>query len=173
MSLSGCEESMYVSQMCEVKLPDEILPMPFAIQTRRFPRVMGECKRSSREDYKKQADIRGILFEEEDVGSDNHCNVLGARISEHSMSKTTKPSNRRKPSAKEREAALRRGPRCWPRWLTFQTRAIRGRRSAAAQAAIGCKSEKNWPLRRHARRNQQRCLRAPIMGVGRDHGARF
>ena len=83
-----CEESMYVSQMCEVKLPDEILPMPFAIQTRRFPRVMGECKRSSKEDCKTEADIRGILFEEKDVGSDNHCNVLGARISEHSMSKT-------------------------------------------------------------------------------------
>ena len=80
-------EGTYVSQLCERKMPDELMSKPFKIQSRRLPTV-GECRRSSKDDCEKEATVRGIGFEEKDVGSDNHCNMLATKTTEHPLNKT-------------------------------------------------------------------------------------
>ena len=121
---------------------------------------------------KTEADIRGILFEEKDVSSDNHCNVLGARISEHSMSKTM-TFEQAKAFCEGKGGRLATRSEVLAAMAYLPDEAIRGRRSAAAQATIGCKiGEKNGRTETCTTKSTT-VLTGAHHGVGRDHGARF
>ena len=124
------------------------------------------------DDCQKEATVRGVAFEEKDVGSDNHCNILATKTTEYRLNENKMAFEQAKAFCEGKGGRLATRSEVLDAMAYLPDEGDSWTPVSGVQATIGC-NQQRLAVRRHARRTQQRCLRAPIMGVGRDHGARF